>query len=256
MNYTASDFTSLGLNNFLAEFLANNKDPEVIEEFIKRHKLQSKAEWFFSKVIAAFGRLKLERNDNGLISAKKLVQNTIKNDPELHALWYLMRHSKRGSFIKGQTDKTVRNYCALVPIIMSAFKVARDVPYMMWDPSEIVGIVDPNLAEAMLFTSSSEFAEIARIENVLEERNKALMTRTGLKSGQMKKPETTYSLFPDKSSPLYLYPTLVRIMVCQTWCAHPNNRTKYMVLDPSNWDNMPEPLIKVDPILTTEEWYS
>jgi hypothetical protein len=32
-------------------------------------------------------------------------------------------------------------------------------------------------------------------------------------------------------------------MLTQIWCAHPENRTKYMVLCPYAWDCIPPPLI-------------
>lgn len=35
-------------------------------------------------------------------------------------------------------------------------------------------------------------------------------------------------------------------MLLQTWLAHPSTRTKYMILDPTNLDSMPEPLESVD----------
>jgi hypothetical protein len=35
-------------------------------------------------------------------------------------------------------------------------------------------------------------------------------------------------------------------MLSQIWVAHPENRTKYMVLDPLNWDRVPPPLIETD----------
>jgi hypothetical protein len=41
-------------------------------------------------------------------------------------------------------------------------------------------------------------------------------------------------------------PELAQTMIAQIWCAHPSNRTKYMVLDPKNWDAIPAPLISSD----------
>lgn len=35
-------------------------------------------------------------------------------------------------------------------------------------------------------------------------------------------------------------------MLAQIWVAHPDNRTKYMVLDPLNWDRVPPALIQVE----------
>jgi len=38
-------------------------------------------------------------------------------------------------------------------------------------------------------------------------------------------------------------PKLVTTMLTQIWVAHPSLRTEYMILDPNNWDKMPEPLV-------------
>ena len=35
-------------------------------------------------------------------------------------------------------------------------------------------------------------------------------------------------------------------MVAQIWLAHPKHRCGDMILDPNDWDNMPQPLIDVD----------
>jgi hypothetical protein len=43
-----------------------------------------------------------------------------------------------------------------------------------------------------------------------------------------------------------ILPELAQVMLAQIWCAHPENRTKYMILDFKNWDQMPEPLITTE----------
>ena len=37
-------------------------------------------------------------------------------------------------------------------------------------------------------------------------------------------------------------PKLTQTMLTQCWLAHPKHRNPYMILDPQNWDQMPEPL--------------
>jgi hypothetical protein len=121
---------------------------------------------------------------------------------------------------------------------MSAFKKMHNIPYMKWDRTEIHGVTEASLAAAML----AEPIEITT-EEILESRAFALTPKSGKGVGVEKPVATTYSLYPRVGTPLHELPTLARIMYCQTWCAHPSNRTKYMVLNPSNWDDMPQPLI-------------
>ena len=64
-------------------------------------------------------------------------------------------------------------------------------------------------------------------------------------------PATTYSLYRLGDTVLRNFGALTRIMMLQTWCAHPSNRTKYMVLDPKAWDTVPPPLVAADVFVQT-----
>jgi hypothetical protein len=41
-------------------------------------------------------------------------------------------------------------------------------------------------------------------------------------------------------------------MLTQIWLAHPQHRSNLMILDPNNWDHMPEPLIAASIFKTPE----
>jgi hypothetical protein len=94
--------------------------------------------------------------------------------------------------------------------------------------------------------SAMQVEEIPQLskEELLQTRDIALTPKTGAKAGIMRNPSTTYALYVPPTSPLYTLPTLAKIMVLQTWKAHPSLRNSTMILDPLDWDNMPEPLIK------------
>jgi hypothetical protein len=47
-------------------------------------------------------------------------------------------------------------------------------------------------------------------------------------------------------------PKLTGTMLCQIWVAHPSLRTEYMVLDPVDWDYMPEPLVSPEIFITNK----
>lgn len=215
---------------------------ELIEDFASKYRLSASADWFWGQAIAKFAMLPLAKNPNGLYSAKSLVVDHIRNDSVLKALLILAKYPKRSSLVDKQTEAKVRSYCSLVPLVMSAFKKINGIGYTAWDPAEISGIVEPNLVAAMLLPSLPEVSK----DEVIEIRELALTPKTGKSAGIMRSPLTTYSLYIPADSSLYSLPTLAKIMMCQTWCAHPNNRTNLMVLNPLEWDDMPEPLIETN----------
>lgn len=212
----------------------------LLTDFAKKYGIVTKAHWFFPQMIALFAKCSTQKNELGLYSGKKLFENYIRRDPTLYALWVIAMYPKRSIFMKSQVDPALRDFCSLVPLILAGFKKFHDIPYHSWDDIEY--IVEPNLAKAMLL---NELPEIT-VEEVLEDRRQGLLVKSGAKVGEVRNPMTTYSIYIPHSSPMYGLPTLAKIMMCQTWCAHPSNRTKYMVLNPLSWDEVPEPLVTTE----------
>ena len=87
-----------------------------------------------------------------------------------------------------------------------------------------------------------EVPEVTR-EELLDIREMGLVFKTGQKAGTTRNPATTYRLTGINSTKIGGLPELAQTMLSQIWCAHPTNRTKYMVLDPHNWDQIPTPLV-------------
>jgi hypothetical protein len=78
---------------------------------------------------------------------------------------------------------------------------------------------------------------------LLEIRTQGLTQRSGIKAGQMKPAESTWSLAGIADTELGHLPKLTQTILTQIWLAHPVHRSNLMILDPQNWDHMPEPLI-------------
>jgi hypothetical protein len=232
-----------------------NLTDSLVTAFCSKHRLGS---WFFSQAQAAFAQLPLEKNSDGKISAKALLVNHIKPSPKLTALWLLFTHSKRSELIVKQSDPEFTEYCTLVPLIMAAFKRFNNTQYSCWAREEIHGITECNLAEAMKLTSLPDVT----MDEVLEDRDYALTVKSGRTAGTKRNPVSTFNMFLPKESKLYSLSPLVKIMMCQTWCAHPSLRNKYCILNPLDWDNTPEPLIQTEElfvkptkIATEREWW-
>ena len=92
-------------------------------------------------------------------------------------------------------------------------------------------------------------------EDLLQLRDKGLLWRSGPNMGTLRNPLYTHSLYGMKDTDFGEVPDLAQVMLTQIWCAHPENRTKYMVLTPNDWDKIPESLVAptlfLDPVYTT-----
>ncbi len=241
------DFAEYDLEAKVAERFADrsvkSEVDKLVTAFAKNYAMPTKASWLFPAILAEFAKLPLVKNDNGLYSSKQLYIDHIKPSVKLTALWLICRHQVRGDFVKGQTDALMKNYSSLVPIIMSAFKRYNNVPYSAWDPEEIFGIVEPNLVKAMTL---KELPEVT-VEEILDLREYGLTTKS---TGVVRSAISSYTLYLPAGNPLAELPTLAKLMMCQTWCAHPTVRTPMMILNPLDWDSMPPALVNADPIIS------
>ena len=202
-------------------------------------------------VLADFvARTKIVKDMDGLIDPRVTVYENIKGNSELTALYYTFMHSSRGNIISAQTKQTT--YCSLVPFFLYGFKRYKDIPYSAWSKNDLNLIVEKNLYDAMVYTGLNGSNGPRVRDDILAERQLALEIKS--KPGTYRNPETTYSIYPARGSFLLQMPILARIMLCQIWCAHPINRNHYMVLDPNDWDSMPEPLITTKPLLDEIPW--
>lgn len=170
--------------------------------------------------------------------------------PYMMGLYRFLMLDTRGAYLTKQYTGDARNYCALVPLIMSAFKRYHKIPYNAWNRDEIKWIVNPDLCEAMLYEfpehKLGEIHPFYNKENLLKLREHGLTWKSGTKQGTQRNPLYTHSLSGMQGTEFSNVPDLAQVMLTQIWCAHPDNRTKYMVLHPDSWDMIPPSLINTD----------
>lgn len=211
--------------------------PQIIEH-ISTFKLTTVSGHEYDKVLAA-------SSDEGKISGGRLYTAYFSKDSQMLGLYDFLMADSRGSWLDTQYKAPASTYCALVPLIMYAFKKSKGIPYSHWSRKDIKGIVNPKLADAMLL----ELEEAPSKDECLEARAQGLSTKTGAKAGTLKNPLYTYKLFGNH--PLDGLPEYAQTMYSQIWCAHPQNRTKHMILDPLNWDRVP-PMLLESEVLTAD----
>ncbi len=220
----------------------------AVDEFAEAHGIKHKG-WVYPQIIARVGKWTPVRKGDLFSPAQTVVKNCKDSPLDMGIYYFCMSNSR---YVAKQASAEGRDYCALVPLILSGFKKMQDIKYMEWDKEEIHYIVNSNLAQAMM-TIPYSYSE----EQLLQFRVTGLTVKSGTKAGTVRPAAATYGLngLPwavedgefEIDGPGKL-PQLNRMMICQTWCAHPNHRSKYMILDSKDWDNMPKPLVSSDPM--------
>lgn len=236
MRITKQDIFELDLNTI------NSMTDLELEQFCEVQKLSHFHGWLLPQMVAYFGSWTLAYTAEGQIDVLATLKSNIGNDPKPQAIWKLSR-VKRSLLIPIMSKAP--EYGTLTPLVLMGLKRMQNVQYQSWR-----GL--PNLEyvlESRLLEATDLSAEELQIccslgsERLLELRDQGLMQRTGAKAGQLKKPESTWSLTGMQGTEIAHLPKLTQTMLTQIWLAHPSLRTPYMILDPNNWDNLPAPLL-------------
>ena len=177
--------------------------------------------------------------EGGKLDCLKMLDHIFDRNSEWDlGLYHFLMLDQRSSYLSTQYKGEAKSFCSLVPLILYAFKLNHAVKYSNWSRRNLEYVVNASLAKAML----CEVPEVSRDE-LLEARDQGLVYKSGAKAGQMRNPVSTYKLYDTTGTKIHQLPDLAKTMLTQIWCAHPQNRTRYMVLDPKDWDNIPTPLV-------------
>ena len=208
------------------------------EYFVKPYHLKSWGIKILDQIVAEFSKHKLNSlGSDGTISGLQYLKDNLdsKSERDMGIYRFLMMDG-RSEYLEKMGNGEAKKYCTLVPLILYAHKLYNNVDYSRWERESLHYVVNEALCEAML----TETPELTT-ERLLELRNIGLM-----QAGKSRSATTTYSLHRLGDTELSHCNTLVKLMLCQTWAAHPSNRTKYMILDPLKWDTMPTPLVDIN----------
>lgn len=219
-------FTTLGSDQ-VKEF------EEAVFDMAKQFNFSKKAhEWVLPQMQAFLvENLKLPATEE--ISCSE-VYNIAWNDPKLLAIIEIFKISNRAPLLGVMTSEECRDYSKLVPLVFAAYKKYAGINYSRWSREDCWKLIENKLADAI--TTQIDGDEFTH-EDILTARDDALLIKSGEKMGSKRNPMTTYMLYPSTESILYRVNTLLQHILCQTWCAHPSNKSKYAILDTMNWDN-------------------
>lgn len=215
---------------------------QVLQPWMEREGISQKLSWLPQQMMAYFGGWDAI-SVHGVYCPMLTVKRNTQDRNDRFALGALMlAKAPRGEFFKG-APKGNPQYKSpinpLVPIVLAGFKRYQNIPYEAWDKLEISAIVDDEIA-------ALRACEVPKLSNseIIEFRNTALTPRTGARAGKSSNPATTAALYHLQETSIGHLPKLAKHMVLQTWAAHPQNRDKYAILDPENWDQVPPALVE------------
>lgn len=245
-NYTASheapyegnfrDSVSKPKMDIDKEMVQKRTTDAIKVKFIAKYGIHLHTDWVMPQIVTLLGNMKVEKNENGLISGKKFLANF--TTPWLRGIYYLNKINTKSSYLHLQYKNPSKEYGALVPLILYAQRLTKGIPYSAWDRDEIQYVVHSDLCDAML-CDPHEFTK----EQILAIRNDGLTVKSGASEGERKSALTNHKLSGIKDVVWNELPSLAQVMIAQIWMAHPEAKTKYMILDPYNWDKMPAALV-------------
>jgi hypothetical protein len=170
---------------------------------------------------------------NGTIASSNVLQ-----------LIRLLYFTKRGGFISASQIRKPR-LATFTPLMLYAHKLYNEVPYSAWDRSDKrMYLFLGNTLDLILEVDS---LPDLTIDKLLEYRKEALTYKSGAREGKMEQ------AFNYKCGVKFIediaYSIPVIQMMLQLWLAHSSVRnTESMILDPLDWDNVPEALDAVAPL--------
>lgn len=233
---------SNNIKDFSFEIFANLK-PSELDQAAKDTNLSSFNSWMLPQINAYLATWELKKNDKGLIDPKATAKKNISTSWEI-GLWRVLTRMKRGSLVKKQSAPEGLNYSALVPLPLAAQKRFNNIPYSAWDIDESCPLIESELLETMLCRNESILS--LGSDRLVEIREAGLTVKTGSKAGRKNSPTAQWKLSGLSNTEFAGAPAYLSTMMCQIWVAHPSLRTEYMILDPVNWDKMPEPLVSTE----------
>ncbi len=234
----------------LGQQCQSNKDNAThhVEAFVEALGLK-KANWVYPQILAAIGKWTPVRTAEGRVSGKATLAKNLSGNPRNVGYYFFCMTNTR--FLSRQYEGDNAYYCALVPLILAAFKKFQGIKYSEWD--DLQWVMPENLYSAI----TADIPDYS-LEYLIECR------KNGIKEGG--KAINAYGIYhitgpgTDKNgmecAGLQTLPALAKMMLCQTWCAHPNNRNGYMILDPKSLDNIPEPLVTSEVIVSKKTFDS
>ena len=230
--------------------IATTTDPKLLEGWVREHNLRDHASWLWPQVAAHYSTWRVILDERNLVDVPQTMRLNVAGNWEL-GLWRFVCRVPRSLTVQGQTKPEWINYATLAPTIMMAQKRDHAVAYQRWPILHLGRVVYPDVYQALWWAYENQNWYRTQ-EQLIELRQVGLQYKTGKKSGQVRDPRTTWTLF-GVAEEYRAIPKLALTMLAQIWCCHPQVRTQYVICDPWNWDHQPVPLVTTE-IFSSEKF--
>jgi hypothetical protein len=217
-----------------------NLNLEGWETWCESVQLSHLSSWLLPQLVAYFGSWTLVKDGDQIDCLKTIHHNCV--DPKSRS-FYMLSRVKRSLLLATQTKTP--EYATLTPLILMGQKRMQGVNYESWrDAKDLHWILEPRLFEAVVLDAEDlEVCGSLGSDRLLEIQTQGLTTKSGKTAGSKKPAKSTWSLSGIQGTEIGHLPKLTQTILTQCWLAHPELRTPYMILDPNNWDSMPQPLV-------------
>jgi hypothetical protein len=233
---------SHNITDFPFESYCEAKTSAELVDIAQTHRLSNHNAWMLPQIAAHYGTWTVVRNGEKICPRQTARQNM--TTPWHVGLWRVVTQLKRSALVATQNLAHSVNYSSVVPIILMGLKRYQGVGYSNWNLNPTDTLVESKLLEAMLWRNP----EVYHLQpaELLEIRSLGLTVKTGDRAGMVNRATNQWCLRGIGLTSLGTAPQLVQTMLTQIWVCHPSLRTELMILDPYNWDQMPEPLITAE----------
>jgi len=245
------------------DFAQGDLSKESFSDFRRR------AQWLLPQILAWIGSTcQLKRSDTGLYTAQQFVQHNSQLAREGKLLYEgmqvpfevfagmmrILTHYPRGDILNQTTQKQTSGglrYASNVPLVLSAFKEYRNIPYSDWDwqCARMAKVLDTGLAELVPYILDPKLVEKWLPQDLIDIR---------ITANQREVPLTSlYSISYGDDMEFKRLPRLLKLLLCQTWVYHPSIRHDMGITNIWDLDNHPEPLVSSEvPITDTDDPWS
>lgn len=175
--------------------------------------------------------LETARSNNQAITAKD-GESILAQD--LKGLILIVNKFNVGFYLNIKSQGQAPLFSTAVPYVLYAHKLHHGTSYESWrDYEHLDKIMNPYLVQLLNYEGNLPSYSS---EELLKLRQKAIV-----RAGAVQAP-TSWTLVRTGEDEFDALPQCIRRMLLQSWVHNVEYRSKYMINDPQNWDNMPPTL--------------
>ena len=195
---------------------------------------QNHHSWIMPQLVSKFQQWQVEYDHSGQPSGLLTAQLNLE-DPKQRRYWWMMR-VPRGNLVANQNQNP--HYAQITPLVLLAHKPT--IAYSRWVDTNLV------LEPWLVLATTLNQAQRVLLQN-LDPQHKQLQHAHSLQ-GKPARGQT--KVFRVQGTPWQEFTPQCLVLLLQHWLACPSVRHQNQILDPHNWDLVPEPIVCTEVTVT------